>query len=174
MSKNAPLLFLVAHNVRSAHNVGSLLRTADACGINQVLTTGYTPYPRIPNDTRLPFVVDKLTRQIAKTALGAERTITCTHHDTLQEAVIQLRSISQLIHIYALEQSSQAVSLPKVTATFPCGLIVGNEVEGLVDEELQLADTVLEIPMLGQKESLNVSVAAGIALYELRRDSFMS
>jgi 23S rRNA (guanosine2251-2'-O)-methyltransferase len=171
MSPDLPSLTLVIHNVRSAHKVGSLLRTADAFGLRQVVCTGYTPYPRLASDTRLPYVVDKLMGQITKTALGAEQTVPCSHYSTLEEAIRELRSRSH--HIYALEQSPAAVSLVRSTYTFPLALIVGNEVDGLASDELAFAETVLEIPMLGTKESLNVSVAAGIALHEIRRPTLI-
>ncbi len=161
-------LFLIAHNVRSAHNVGSMLRTADAFKVSRVLCTGYTPYPRLENDTRLGYEIEKLTGHITKTALGAEKTVPCAHYDSLDKAIKHLRGNYKL-HIYALEQSAKSTRLSQARFHFPAVLIVGNEVDGLSAGELTLADSILEIPMLGSKESLNVSVAAGIALHEMRR-----
>jgi 23S rRNA (guanosine2251-2'-O)-methyltransferase len=165
MAYDHPLV-LIAHNVRSAHNVGSLFRTADAFGLRQVILSGYTPYPRTPDDSRLPHIVEKLTRQIAKTALGAEQTLSCLHFETLPEAVTALRGSG--FHIYALEQSLSATPIQDIGFQYPSAILVGNEVAGLNDDELALADDVIEIRMHGQKESLNVSVAAGIALYLAR------
>lgn len=160
-------LLLIAHNVRSAHNVGSLLRTADVFAVSQVIFTGYTPYPRLAHDTRLDYLVEKLTKQIAKVALGAEKIIPCMYYPTLSLAIDHLRR--EEINVYALEQSKSSVALPHAEIAFPAALLVGNEIDGLNSEDLGLAEHILEIPMLGSKESLNVSVAAGIALYELRR-----
>lgn len=159
-------LILIAHNLRSAHNVGSLLRTADGLGVQQVFLTGYTPYPWQAKDNRLPHLARKIDRQIAKTALGAEKL------SFWEQAVDVLKVIAGLkangFMIAALEQDSNAVSLSNFDAPKKLALIVGREVEGIEPELLGKCDVILEIPMLGQKESFNVSVAAGMALYGLR------
>lgn len=163
----SPRIYLIVHNVRSCYNVGSLLRTADAMAVDKIYLTGYTPYPKLPNDKRLPHIADKLSSQISKTALGAEHNVNWDHSENVLQLMKKLRSQSFIIA--ALEQSTEALKLPEYEATDKnIALIVGREVEGIEPEVLKLAELHLEIPMLGKKESLNVASAAAIALYHLR------
>jgi tRNA G18 (ribose-2'-O)-methylase SpoU len=159
-------IVLIAHNLRSSHNVGSLLRTADGLGVNEVLLTGYTPYPLSNNDKRLPHIAQKVGRQIEKTALGATTSAKWRHLDKIQPLLISLRK--QGFVICALEQTKSAVALPAFAPCQKLVLIVGREVEGIEQEVLDACDLHLEIPMLGKKESLNVAQAAAIALYHCR------
>lgn len=158
---------LIAHNLRSCHNVGSLLRTADGLGVAHVYFTGYTPYPAAPHDDRLPHQVRKLEAQIHKTALGAEHTVSWTHAEDILPLLITLKNEGYIIA--ALEQQTGSISLPNFrTGAQPIALIVGREVEG-IEPEVRAASTIcLEIPMSGAKESFNVAVAAAMALYHLR------
>ncbi len=156
-------IILIAHNVRSAHNVGSLLRTADGLGVDQVYLTGYTPYPKQKNDKRLPHLATRTDKQIAKTALGAEKTVSWQHSESVETAINSLRARG--INIAALEQTPKSVKLADYNPPEKIAIIVGREVEGIEPEVLQLCDLILEIPMSGQKESFNVSIAAAIALY---------
>ncbi|TXG77959.1 TrmH family RNA methyltransferase [Patescibacteria group bacterium] len=157
---------LVAHNLRSIHNVGSILRSCDGFGVQRVFCTGYTPYPSLPNDTRLPHIRTKITRQLHKTALGAEETIDIRHEDDIQTALTALRADGYTIA--ALEQSKNSVALSEYTPPYKIALIVGREVEGIEPDIMKETDLHLEIPMRGTKESFNVSVAAAIALYHCR------
>jgi 23S rRNA (guanosine2251-2'-O)-methyltransferase len=160
-------IVVIAHNIRSTHNVGSILRTADGFGVARVFLTGYTPYPTQANDTRLPHLRQKITKQIHKTALGAEATVPTEHHEDLLPVLSKLKADGyQLI---ALEQSEQAIILPDVKPYSKVALLLGEEVHGTPQDLLNLCDVVVEIPMKGAKESFNVSVAAGIALYELSK-----
>jgi 23S rRNA (guanosine2251-2'-O)-methyltransferase len=160
-------LILIAHNVRSAHNVGSLLRTAEGLGIKQVCLTGYTPYPlSVDNDERLPHLAQKIDRQIVKTALGAEKQVPWRHETELEKVLIELRDHG--FTIAGLEQSPHSVTLPSFTPPPKLALIVGREVEGIESAILKLCDLILEIPMSGQKESFNVAQAAAMALYHCR------
>ena len=152
-------------NVRSAYNVGSIFRSADAFGVARIICTGITPYPKIKGDRRLPHVVDKAARMIAKTALGAEKSVPCKHADQANSAISEYRQ--QGYHIYALEQSNASSDIRRFEPRPPCLLVVGNELSGVNQMALEQADAVLEIPMRGRKESLNVAVATGIALYHL-------
>ncbi len=165
MKQSEPDIVLIGHNLRSCHNVGSILRTCDGLGINKFIATGTTPYPKLDNDSRLPHIAKRAHDQISKTALGAELTVKMDH-DTIHEAVDKHRNADYAI--YALEQSANSVPINRFKPAFPCVLIIGNEVSGVDNEILNLCDSILEIPMLGQKESFNVSVAAGIALWEIR------
>ncbi len=159
-------LVLIAHNVRSTHNVGALLRTADGLGVQQVFLTGYSPYPWRESDDRLPHVALKIDHQIAKTALGAEKLLFWKQSENILEVVAGLKNDG--FSIAALEQDAKAIPLPIFKEKAKLALIVGREVEGIEPEVLSQCDVILEIPMLGQKESFNVSVAAGVALYHLR------
>lgn len=159
-------LVLIAHNLRSAHNVGSLLRTAEGLGVQQVYLTGYTPYPLAPGDNRLPHLARKTDRQIAKTALGAEKSIDWSHEPDMQTLIARLKQ--QGYSIAALEQAARSVKLTDFEPPEKLALILGREVEGIEPELLADCDYVLEIPMLGRKESFNVVQAAAMALYELR------
>lgn len=158
-------LVVIAHNIRSAHNIGAILRTSDGFGVEKVYATGYTPYPTVPGDTRLPHEREKLTRQIAKTALGAELSVPVSYAadplDVINELKIQGYTVA------ALEQSETSVNLAGYKPPAKLALLLGEEVHGITPELLKTCDVTLEIPMNGHKESFNVSVATGIALYAL-------
>jgi tRNA G18 (ribose-2'-O)-methylase SpoU len=154
---------LVAHNLRSTHNVGSLLRTAEGLGVHMVYLSGYTPYPSLPNDPRLPHLHQKLTRDIHKTALGAEATQVWEHHEDITTLMAQLKHDGYTIA--ALEQTPHAQALPTYAPPQKLALIVGREVEGIEPDVLAHTDLQLEIPMAGHKESFNVVQAAAMALY---------
>ncbi|MFY9462027.1 MAG: RNA methyltransferase [Candidatus Sungiibacteriota bacterium] len=144
--------YVICHNIRSRENVGSVFRTSDAFGIAKIYLTGYTPPPPHP--------------KISKTSLGAENWIPWEQRKSIAALLRELKQ--KRIRLVALEQAKgQSVSLPKFRPRFPLALIIGNEVKGLSQEILRRADKVVEIPMLGKKESLNVAVAFGIAAYHI-------
>jgi 23S rRNA (guanosine2251-2'-O)-methyltransferase len=159
-------IVVVIHNVRSAHNVGSILRSADGFGVERVYMTGYTPYPEAELDVRLPHLRRKMTRAIQKTALGAQDTITWAFKKDINKLLRQLAEAGFLIA--ALEQTPTAIALNEFQAPDKIALILGNEISGVDSDLLDKTGRHLQIPMLGQKESLNVSVAAAVALYQLR------
>lgn len=165
-------LTLVAHDIRSTHNVGAFFRTCDGLGVEKIIFSGYTPYPTFEGDTRLPHFFSKITRQIHKTALGAESTVNFEHFSDLN-AVLKFLKSKKYVCV-ALEQFPSSISLVKCRQTLnsdykgrKVALFVGNEIHGVKDEILKQMDIITEIPMRGVKESLNVSVATAIALYEL-------
>jgi len=158
-------IVLIAHNLRSTHNVGSLLRTAEGLGVGRVYLTGYTPYPQVSNDTRLPHEALKTHAKIQKTALGAETMIAVEHHDDVLGLLKHLKK--EGYQICALEQDDRAMNLSDFNAGSKVALIVGREVDGVEPEVLEMADAVIEIPMRGLKESFNVVQAAAMALYQL-------
>lgn len=146
---------VILDNVRSMHNVGSVFRTADAFLLNGVCLCGYTPRP--PH------------RDIQKTALGATESVDWSYYETTEEAVRHLRE--QGYRIWAVEQASGSTAL-QAFAPGPgekTAVVFGNEVEGVTPSVLAHCDGVLEIPQWGTKHSLNVSVAAGIVLWEIRK-----
>lgn len=159
-------IILIAHNLRSCHNVGSLLRTAEGLGIQKVILSGYTPHPSYAGDRRLPHEVLKITRQIHKTALGAENLIRWEYHYGLLPVLHSLQKDSYTIA--AVEQTEDARALPKYHPPQKLALIVGREVEGLEQEVIDACDLALEIPMFGKKESFNVVQAAAMTLYHCR------
>ena len=159
-------IILIAHNLRSTHNVGALLRTADGLGIHKVYLSGYTPYPKEANDTRLPHIASKLDKQITKTALGAEKSMDWEQRTDIFSIINELLGANY--RIAALEQTSMSTPLELFDPPDKLAIIVGREVEGIEKEVLKMAETQLEIPMSGKKESYNVAIAAAIALYHCR------
>ncbi len=175
-----PEVIVIAHNIRSAHNVGSIFRTCEGFGVSKIILSGYTPYPDlsvqptapacaciegvvVPRDPRLPHIREKLTKDIHKTALGAEAIVPFEYHD-----VLDLNTWRQADYrIVALEQAAGSTVLRDYKAPKKVALLLGEEVHGIEPEYLAQVDDIIEIPMRGEKESFNVSVATGIALYEL-------
>lgn len=156
-------IILLAHNIRSTHNVGAFFRTADGFGISKIIFSGYTPYPSLDGDTRLPHFADKITRQIHKTALGAETAVAFERFD--EPPLQELKAAG--FTIVGLEQDEKSVLLPDFKPTGKIALLLGNEIDGIYPELRAQCDVLIEIPMRGMKESFNVSVAAGIAMYHL-------
>ncbi len=153
-------LVVVLHDIRSVHNVGSIFRTADAAGVTKIILSGYTPQP-----------IDRFRRprpDFIKVSLGAEHSVPWEYAESLDTTLAHLKD--EHYTVLALEQDARSVPLFSWASTpgQPVALLVGNEVDGIAPETLAQADSILEIPMRGIKESLNVSVAAGIALFALR------
>ncbi len=159
-------IVVVAHNIRSTHNIGSIFRTCDGLGIAKLFLTGYSPYPTQPTDSRLPHERTRITSQIHKTALGAELTVAHEYRQDVQTILAQLTQDGY--EVVALEQAPNSISianfLPKRDKV---ALLLGEEVRGITPDLLTTCDSIIEIPMFGSKESFNVSVAAGIALFVL-------
>ena len=159
-------IVLIAHNLRSAHNVGSLLRTAEGLGVERVILSGYTPHPEFPGDRRLPHESAKVRAMIHKTALDAEDMIRWEYHHDILPVIAKLQKTGWAVA--AVEQSEDAHELPRYHPPQKIVLLVGREVEGVEREVLHACDTVLEIPMFGKKESYNVVQATAMALYHCR------
>lgn len=149
---------VVLDNIRSLHNVGSVFRTADAFRLKHIYLCGYTPTP--PH------------REIRKTAIGAEDTVAWTHAESTTQVIENLKV--EGYQILAIEQTETTVPLNEFepSGETKYAVVLGNEVEGVSQEAVDLADTVLEIPQIGTKHSLNVSVCAGIVLWHLFRVKF--
>ena len=156
-------IILIAHNLRSCHNVGSILRTAEGLGVKKVILSGYTPYPLMEHDERLPHEARKIHHQIHKTALGAEEFLDWRHETDVFAVIRNLQQKN--CGVYAVEQTSDALGLPDFSSPASIALIVGREVEGLEPEVISACDGALEIPMFGQKESFNVAQATAMTLY---------
>lgn len=157
-----PKITLIAHNIRSTYNVGAIFRTAEGFGVDKIILSGYTPYPSHAEDRRLPHESAKITAQIHKSALGAEELVPFEHISDFSAWASQYPA-----PIIALEQTSNSIDIRDYVAPAEFGLLLGEEVHGIEPWILELCDECIEIPMSGKKESFNVSVATGIALYGL-------
>ena len=143
--------YVICDNIRSLENIGSIFRTADALGVLKIFLCGISGKP--PH------------HKISKTALGAEKTIPFEYYKQIGRLIDKLKK--DKISIIALEQSKDAISCLKFKPRFPLALILGNEVKGISKAILKKCDKVIELPMAGKKESLNVSVAFGVAGYHI-------
>lgn len=146
---------VILHNIRSAQNVGAIFRTADAVGVAKIILTGYTPLP-----------VDRfgvVRKDVAKASLGAEKSIVWEHYKTLPPILKKMEKTGYLIT--AVEQHKGAKDYKKFRPKNKTAFIFGNEVQGLPQAVFKYCKEIIEIPMKGKKESLNVSVAAGVVLY---------
>lgn len=157
-------IIVIAHNIRSTHNIGAIFRTCEGFGVLKIIISGYSPYPKLPvNDTRLPHISEKLTAQIHKTALDAETMVPFEYQENPDFNSLKDHGYM----IIGLEQDKSSIMLPDYKKPEKIALLLGEEVNGITDEMRGVCDDLIEIPMSGQKESFNVSVAAGIALYAL-------
>ncbi|PCI21393.1 RNA methyltransferase [Candidatus Wolfebacteria bacterium] len=159
MKKNKLETILVMHNIRSAYNVGSMFRTADAASISEIYLSGYTPEPLD--------MFGRLRKDISKVALGAESTLPWKSFPTINAVISKLKK--EGFYIIAIEQDKDSVPYTQVEilGKKKIAFIVGNEVRGLSKSALGKSDIVAEIPMKGEKESLNVSVALGVVLFRI-------
>lgn len=148
-------MIVIAHNIRSLHNVGSIFRSCDVFGVEKVYLTGITGTPP--------------RKEIAKVALGSEHRVDWERVEDVFELVTRLKVEGHTL--VALENGVKSQAIDSFEPTGKIVLVLGSEVEGIEPELLQLCDVTLEIPMIGRKQSLNVSVATGIALFALTRQS---
>ena len=147
-----PMYFLL-ENIRSAYNVGSIFRTADGMGAKKIFLSGYTCKPP--------------QKDLVKTALGAENSVKWEHNE---DTILLANKVkAQKIKLILLEHTQSSESLYNLDWDFPLCIVLGNEVDGVSEKLIKLCDTHTEIPMHGIKQSLNVSVAAGIIGYEMLR-----
>tara|TARA_B100000508_G_scaffold78473_1_gene61007 strand:- start:3052 stop:3516 length:465 start_codon:yes stop_codon:yes gene_type:complete len=147
--------YLILENIRSAYNVGAIFRTADAAGVSEIFLVGYTPRP-----------TDRFGRvqsEISKTSLGASEEVEWEYFEQVEELLEKLQA--EAVDVVVVEQTDKAISLKDFNEPESVAYVMGNEIDGVSREALEAADTIIEIPMLGTKESLNVSVAAGVVLY---------
>lgn len=145
-------IYLILHNIRSLHNVGSLFRTADGAGVKKIFLTGFTGCPP--------------RKEIHKTALGAEEHVEWEHNWELEVVLKTLKS--QGIQIVGVESDAQSQHYLEIPYAQSVAFILGNEVWGVEPEIMEQVDQLVQIPMYGIKESLNVSVCGGILLYGVR------
>ncbi|MFC1619336.1 RNA methyltransferase [Candidatus Neomarinimicrobiota bacterium] len=146
-------MYTILENVRSLYNVGSMFRTADALHLAKLYLCGYTGFPP--------------QREISKTALGSEHTVPWEKHSSAVDLAGDLQEKG--MQIVVLEQTTDAVDFWEAPVRFPVCFVVGNEVTGVSEELVAMADLILELPMAGIKQSLNVATAFGVVGYELAR-----
>ncbi len=147
-------IYAMLDNVRSLYNVGSMFRTSDGALIKKLYLCGYTPHPP--------------RKEIDKTALGSTETVPWEYHRTTAECIAAIRKEGAKLCV--LEHTTKSIPYHEIEkAGFPICLVVGNEITGISPEVIAAADLAIEIPMYGMKQSLNASVAYGIALFELVR-----
>lgn len=150
---------LILHNIRSVHNVGSIFRTADAVGVSKIILAGFSPPP-----------IDRFGQpraDFAKVSLGAEKTVPWSQVKTVGAAIKQLKKEGFTVVAVELDKKSVPLFGYKPKKGQKLALVLGNEVHGISKPALKQCDAVVEIPMRGMKESLNVSVAAGVAMFTL-------
>ena len=145
--------YVICDNIRSLENIGSIFRTSDALGVLKIFLCGISGKP--PH------------HKISKTALGAENTIPFEYHKQISRLIDKFKK--EKVQIVALEQDKKAIPYNKFKPKFPLALIVGNEIKGISKKILKKSDKIIFLPMSGQKESLNVSVAFGVAGYEINK-----
>ncbi len=165
-------IYLILDNIRSRENVGSIFRTADAAGVTKIYLCGITSTPSVenpksqaPNPKQIPnskFQTQN-SDKIAKTALGAEKWVPWEYRRDTWRLITELKKMGT--NVCALEQTKNSQNIFTYKPKFPLALMLGNEVKGISPRILKYCDKKISIPMYGKKESLNVSVAAGVALY---------
>jgi tRNA G18 (ribose-2'-O)-methylase SpoU len=147
-------VYVLLDSIRSNYNVGAIFRTSDGAMVEKLIMCGYTPHPP--------------KKEIMKTALGATESVTWEYAKDPKEVILKLKE--QGVKICALELTDSSLEYYKVeSSSFPICLVVGNEITGVQQELLDLCDFSIEIPQYGIKQSLNVAVAYGIAVFELRK-----
>jgi tRNA G18 (ribose-2'-O)-methylase SpoU len=147
-----PDIIVIAHNIRSTHNIGSIFRTCEGFGVSKLIISGYSPYPKTANDTRLPHISEKLTSQIHKTALGAETMVPFEY-----QAQLDINAIKSLGYtVVGLEQDENSVMINEFKTPTKTALLLGEEVNGLTEELRNGCDSLIEIPMQAKK-SLSTS-----------------
>jgi tRNA G18 (ribose-2'-O)-methylase SpoU len=148
-------IILILHDIRSAMNVGAIIRTADGMGASKVYLTGYTATPNHP--------------KVLKTSLGAENSVSWEYFDDIDLLLENLKK--QGFQILGLEITDKSKYIWDSNIAFPVALLLGNEIRGIESDLIDRCDQIVSLPMLGEKESLNVATATGIAAYELLRMS---
>jgi len=159
MEQKQKVRILILHNIRSAYNVGSIFRTADAAGVTKIYLTGFTPAP-----------IDEYGRarnDIHKAALGAEDSVSWESVFRIGALLAKLKK--EGIFIVGVEQSPASVDYRKLKLSSSTAFVFGNEVKGLSKPVLKQCDALSEIPMMGTKESLNVAITAGIILFDTKK-----
>jgi tRNA G18 (ribose-2'-O)-methylase SpoU len=159
-------VYVILDSIRSNYNVGSIFRTSDGAMIEKLYLCGYTPHPPSLN-------VEGGKKEILKTALGSTESVNWEYAKNAKDIIKKLKEKG--INIFALELTDSSIPYYYLDSlNFPIGLIIGNEITGVSQELIDMCDGSLEIPQYGIKQSLNVAVAYGIAIFELRKNFDLS
>lgn len=153
--------YLILHRIRSAYNVGSMFRSADGIGIDKIFITGFT---QAPSEKDYVFQ-SKAEKMLSKTALGADKYVPWEKEKNLSKLIEKLKK--ENFQIIALEQNENSIDYRAFKPSHKVALIVGNEPRGIDGRILKKCDIIMELPMRGKKQSLNVAVALGVAGYKL-------
>ena len=151
--KNNVPLYLILDDLRSAFNVGSIFRSAECFGVSHIYLCGYTPTP--------------LNKKVQKTAMGTDEYVSWSSHSSMENVIAELKKDD--LTIYALETTTHSKDISKIKFKKPTVLILGNEALGISKDTLKLADKIIQIPLSGWKNSLNVGVCAAICCYEISK-----
>ena len=146
-------LYLILNDLRSAFNVGSIFRSAECFGVSQIYLCGYTPTPQ--------------NKKVQKTAMGTDEYVKWSSHPSIKQVITELKKDG--FTIYALETTIHSIDISKTEFKKKCALILGNEALGISEETLKLADKIIQIPLSGWKNSLNVGVCTAVCCYEIRK-----
>jgi len=149
-------MYVVCDNIRSLENIGSIFRTSDALNVSKIFLCGISGTPP--------------RQKISKTALGSENRIKWEYHKLTWRLIEKLKK--ENVFVVALEQTKNALVYTKLKPKFPLALVIGNEIKGVSPSVLKRADKIIYLPMFGEKKSLNVSVAFGIAGYEINKKRY--
>ena len=158
LQKQQKEIYLLLHNIRSTHNVGSIFRTADATGVSKIYLSGYTPLP-----------IDRFGRarqDISKDSLRAEKTVAWEAVENVFDFLKKIKK--EKVNIIGLEQHEKSIDYKDLKVNGKALIVLGEEVEGIEKGILEFCDEIVEIPMFGKKESFNVVQAAAMALYHCR------
>ena len=159
--------YLILHRIRSAYNVGSMFRTADGVGVDKIFVTGFTQRPSLKEYE----MQTKAEKMLSKTALGADKYVEWEGARNISTVIERLKK--ERVQIVALEQDERSIDYRKLNSEIgkdqDVALIVGNEPKGVDKRILKKCDKIIEIPMRGQKKSLNVAVSVGVAGYEIKQ-----
>ena len=160
--------YLILHRIRSAYNVGSMFRTADGMGVDKIFLTGFTQRPSLKEYE----MQTKAEKMLSKTALGADKYVQWEGARNISTVIEKLKK--EGVQIVALEQDKRSIDYRKLNSEIgknqDVALIVGNEPKGIDKRILKKCDTIIEIPMRGEKKSLNVAVSVGVAGYEIQQE----
>ncbi len=165
MVANRTPIILIADNIRSLYNVGSLFRLADGLQLEALYLCGMTGYPKLESDTRPEWVSSRADKEIRKTGLSGVDAVPYCYFPTTKAAVSTVKEAGY--QIVSLELTEQSIDYRHATYTFPLALIVGHETEGVNQDVVSNSDAVVHLPMLGTGHSLNVATASAAALYYL-------
>lgn len=158
-------VIIIADRVRSLYNVGALFRLADGAGIEELWLCGFTGHPRVVDDPRPEWIIERNEREINKTGLSGVKAVPFRYFESLELSLVEAEKMGY--HIVALEKTDDSVDYREAKFEFPLALIIGHETQGVAESGLLAAKQAVHLPMAGEGSSLNVSTATAAILYHL-------